>query len=149
MQQYFFTRLQRRQLKQIQPRRAVHLGQGCGLNQRQTFRHRQGVTGIHHHLLCHATTRQQRAHPVANLPRRTRAHFTDHTGAFQTQYLTGSRRWRIQAGALQQVCPIEPGSCHTNTDLSYITGGAWLFNPLHLTFNALQCFHSASIVSLD
>ncbi len=63
--------------------------------------------------------------------------------------MTGARRRRIEPRTLQQVGPIQARSRHTNANLPYITGWTWLFNPLHMTFNALQCFHSASIVSLD
>ena len=107
------------------------------------------MTGIYHYLLRHATASQQRANPVTDLPRRAGADFTDYARTLKAQKLTGSRRRRIHARALQQVGPIEASRGYANPNLPYITGGAWLFNPLHLTFNALQCFHSASIVSLD
>jgi len=52
-------------------------------------------------------------------------------------------------GFLQQIGPIQAGGCHTDANLACITGRTWLICPYHLAFNALQCFHGASIVSLD
>ncbi len=65
------------------------------------------------------------------------------------EHLAGPRRRRIQARFLQQIGAIETCRSDSNANLSYITCRTRLFYPLHLTFNALQCFHSASIVSLD
>ncbi|BAO63851.1 hypothetical protein PPC_4504 [Pseudomonas protegens Cab57] len=107
------------------------------------------MAGIYHHFFSHASARQQGTDPITHLPGRTRAHFTDYPGAFQAKGLAGSGRWGIEPRTLQQVGPIEASGCHPNANLPYITGRTWLFNPLHMTFNALQCFHSASIVSLD
>ena len=149
VQQHLFPGLELRQLEQIQPGRGVDFRQRRGLDQRQSLGHRQRMARIDHHFLGHATTGQQRTDPITDFPGRTRADFTDHPGAFQPQHLAGpGRRW-IQPRALQQVGPIQAGGGHANTNLARIASRAWLLNPLHMTFNALQCFHSASIVSLD
>ena len=40
-------------------------------------------------------------------------------------------------------------SAGMNADLTYIASRTGIFQLHHMTFNALQCFHIASIVSLD
>ncbi|GBH19279.1 hypothetical protein KPSA3_05286 [Pseudomonas syringae pv. actinidiae] len=100
MQQYFFTRLQTGELKQVQPRRCVHLGNRGSLVQRQAFRHRQNMPSVNHHFLGHRTARQQRANAVTDQPRGARTDFGDHARALQAQRRGDARRRRIHPRTL-------------------------------------------------
>ncbi|MNV72135.1 hypothetical protein D3C71_1652000 [compost metagenome] len=147
MQQNLFPGLEGRQLEQVQPGSGVDLGNGRRLYQAQALGHRQYVTAIDHHFLGHAATGQQGTHPVAHLPGRARPDFADHACAFEPEEFTGTRRRRVQARALQQVGAIEPRRGDADAHLAYVTGRARRLNPLHMSVNALQCFHGASIVN--
>ncbi|MCY1436176.1 hypothetical protein D9M71_522920 [compost metagenome] len=147
MQQNLFPGLEGRQLEQVQPGSRINLGYGCRFDQAQPLRHRQHMPAIDHHFLGHAATGQQGTHPVTDLPRRTRPDFADHPGTFEPEEFTGTRRWRVQAGALQQIGAIKPRCGDLDTHLAHVTGRARRLNPLHMSVNALQCFHSASIVN--
>lgn len=105
------------------------------------------MTRIHHHLLGHATTGQQRADALADLPRATGPHFSDHSGAFQAEDIASSRRRRIVPGPLQQIGTVQSRSSHANANLAHIAGGGRPLTPFQLPFDALQCLHAASIVS--
>ncbi|BAP40841.1 methylmalonic aciduria and homocystinuria type D-like protein, mitochondrial [Pseudomonas sp. StFLB209] len=107
------------------------------------------MAGIDHHLFSHAAPGQQGADPVTDLPTAARPYLGDHPGALQTKYFAGSRRWRVLAFALQQVGAVETGSRHLDSYLSYIEGWTCAVSPFHMSVNALQCLHSASIVSQD
>ncbi|MOA02315.1 hypothetical protein D3C78_1217620 [compost metagenome] len=146
MQQHLLARQQAAQLEQVEPGGGVDLRQHRGLLQTQPLGHRQGVAGIHHHLLGHAAAGQQRAHPVAHAPATAGPHLADHSGALQTQHRGHARRRRVQAVALQQVGSVETGGRHANADLPDIAFRARLRAPLQLPLDTLQCVHATSIL---
>lgn len=107
------------------------------------------MSAVDHHFLGHPTAGEQGANAVAYLPGRARPDLADHPGAFQSEHLTGTgRRW-VKPGFLQQIGPIKACCRYTDANLPCITRRTWFISPYHLAFNALQCFHGASIVSLD
>ncbi|MNT09841.1 hypothetical protein D3C72_1446440 [compost metagenome] len=146
MQQDLLPWLEPGQLEHIEPGRRVHLGNGCGFLQAQAFRYRQHVTRIDHHFLGHAATGEQCTNPITDLPGDASAHLADHPGALQAKKFAGSRRWWVEPGTLQQIGTIEAGGSHANSYLTDIAGWTCRRNPLHMSVNALQCLHSASIV---
>ncbi|MNT04535.1 hypothetical protein D3C72_1391150 [compost metagenome] len=149
MQQYLLAGLERRQLEQVEPGGGVDLRQCGRLGQGQAFRHRQDMARIHHHLLGHAAARQQAADTVAHLPGATAcAYLGDHPGCLEAEDVAGPRRRRVKPRALQQIGAVQAGGGHANAHLSHVTGRAGPFPPLHTPFDALQCLHGASIVSL-
>ncbi|BFO02851.1 hypothetical protein KNHN1_12290 [Pseudomonas guariconensis] len=114
--------------------------------QAQAFGDRQDMAGIDHHFFGHAATCEQCANPVANTPVGARADLRDHSRAFQAKVRAGTGGRRVQACALEQVSTVESRCSHTDPDLTRITGRALGFYPGHMSVNALQCLHSASIV---
>ncbi len=149
MQQNLLARLEPGEFEQVQPRRGIDLRNGRRLVQRKTFRDRQHVSPIDHHFFGHRPARQQRTDAVSDHPGRTRTDFGDHAGALQTQCLSDSRWRRILAFALQQIGTIQTCRSHFDTYLPHIKGRTRLLDPFHMSFNALQCLHGASIVSPD
>ncbi|MNY31574.1 hypothetical protein D3C86_1657410 [compost metagenome] len=146
MQQHLLARLQARQLEQVEPGGGIDFRQRRRFLQAQAFGHRQGMARIHHHLLGHAATGQQRTHAVTDAPAAAGADLADHSGTLQAEHLGHPRRRRIQAVALQQIGAIETGCGHANANLPHIAQRARLHAPFQLSVDTLQCVHATSIL---
>ena len=104
---------------------------------------------VDNHFFGHSTPAQQGGYPIPDLPRSVCADLADHAGTLRAERRTGLRWWRIEPGVLCLIRPVESRGRHAKANLLDITARTGLMRPYHLTFHALQCFHSASIVSLD
>ncbi|MCY1173548.1 hypothetical protein D9M73_137100 [compost metagenome] len=144
--QHLLASLHCPELEDVQPGGGIHLRQRCRLMQAKAFGYRQYVTGIDHHFLGHGAAGQQGANAVTHAPGGTSPHLFNHPGTLQPHVWAGTWWWRVQTFHLQQVGAVQPCSGHANAHLARVTGRAFGLDPLHMSVNALQCLHSASIV---
>ena len=86
----------------------------------------------HSDLFGVATTGEQRAHPVADLPAvHALAELGNDTGAFEAEDLAGSRRGWIHALPLHQIGAIDGGGGDVDDDLPALRTWVRYLGPLH------------------
>ena len=145
MHQDLLARLQRTKLEDVQPGSGVHLRQCSGFMQAKAFGHRQYVAGVDHHFLGHGTAGQQRADPITHAPGCASAHFFDHPEHSSPMYGLAPGGGGYKPFICSKSARFNPAAA-TRMRTARVTGRAFGLDPGHMSVNALQCLHSASIV---
>ncbi len=148
MDQHLVTRPGFTQQKHVEPGGGIYFWHRCCRYHIQSGRQRQDVAGIDTDLFSHTATGQQRTDRIARLPAGVAVSFHNFTGTLQPQHIRHTWRRRVKSGHLQQVGPVDACCRHPDTNLSRQPLRTLGIDCLWLPFTALQCFHSASIVTL-
>ena len=113
MHQECFARLQTTALKHIRPDGEIVFRQRGGLQQAQTFGHRQNLALRYGHVLGIRAAVGQAADGIANAPlRHTFTHGNHMARGFQTQNGGSTRRRRIASAALQTIRSVDTCISH-------------------------------------
>lgn len=136
-------------VNQVTPYREKGFRQRCRLDHCQSPRHRQALRLRRHRKFRITATIGQGANPVANhIAADPGPHGGDFPCHFEPEHRRCAGRWRVKAGALNNVGAIDAGGCHSNQYLSVCGMGLRPFGNQHVfrttVFRQINKAHESS-----